>query len=74
MDELPIRRAVPVRDNRSAEDITEDDLKLVAEFVSEKKYDSIYVSIFEAVISSLLQILYFTETLSCLTPVCTIKV
>lgn len=31
-------------DTRSAEEITEDDLALVAVHVSEKRYDSIYVS------------------------------
>ena len=38
------KRPVVIRDERSADEITEDDLNLVAEFVSEKKYDSIYVS------------------------------
>ena len=38
------KRPVVIRDERSADEITEDDLNMVAEFVSEKKYDSIYVS------------------------------
>ena len=38
------KRPVVIRDERSADEITEDDLNMVAEFVIEKKYDSIYVS------------------------------
>ena len=33
-----------VRDTRSVDEITEDDLNMVAGHVKEKRYDSIYVS------------------------------
>lgn len=47
MDEPPVRkRVVTVRDRRAPEEITEDDLNMVAVYVSEKKYDSIYVGVF----------------------------
>lgn len=41
----PSRRPRVCRDIRSAEEITEEELNLVAVSVSDKKYDSIYVSI-----------------------------
>ncbi|XP_021376414.1 cell division cycle-associated protein 7-like isoform X2 [Mizuhopecten yessoensis] len=39
---LPKRAHRIVHDSRPAEDITEDDIEMVAELVSEKKYDSFY--------------------------------
>ncbi|XP_069111580.1 cell division cycle-associated protein 7-like [Argopecten irradians] len=39
---LPKRAHRLVHDSRAAADITEEDLEMVAEFVSEKKYDSFY--------------------------------
>ena len=41
----PSRRPRVCRDIRSAEEITDEELNLVAVSVSDKKYDSIYVSI-----------------------------
>jgi len=37
-------RVATVRDTRTVDEITEDDLNMVAGHVKEKRYDSIYVS------------------------------